>query len=101
MSDFFVVVGVTWAALAGIGLDFFSFSYNCCSRVCFISICYQQGYRGTYRPPRQNYQSRQQTQQQSNTQQQTTEQQHSKYQHTSIYEEPFQLYTTGKMLLIV
>ena len=34
---------------------------------------YQQGYIGTYRPPRQNYQSRQQPQQQSNTQQQTTE----------------------------
>jgi hypothetical protein len=25
MSDFSVVVGVTWAALAGFGLDFFSF----------------------------------------------------------------------------
>jgi hypothetical protein len=27
MSDFSVVVGVTWAALAGFGLDLFSFSY--------------------------------------------------------------------------
>jgi hypothetical protein len=39
MSDFSAVVGVTWAALAWFGLDFFSFSYNYCSRVCFISIC--------------------------------------------------------------
>jgi hypothetical protein len=29
MSDFSVVVGVTWAALAGFGLDFFSFSWSC------------------------------------------------------------------------
>jgi hypothetical protein len=43
----------------------------------------------TYKPPRQNYQSRQQTpQQQSNIQQQTTEHQHSSYQHKSIHEEP-------------